>query len=127
MKATLKRAGIALALAAVSSLGVTAQSGANAIDGRWDAALVRSNGDTIPFRLDISGNGSTTKGTFYNGFKSFDSTTAGSFQDGKLTLNIDHYLTAIHAELHHKIFDGAEEGVVVVVAGFDELVEMIGT
>ena len=98
MKAALKRSGIAIALASVGVLGAVAQS-ANTIDGRWDAALVRPNGDTIPFRLDISGNGSATKGTFYNGFQPFDSTTSGSFQDGKLTLNIDHYLTSIHAEL----------------------------
>jgi hypothetical protein len=85
MKATLKRTGIALALAAVGSLGAVAQSGANAIDGRWDAALVRPNGDTIPFRLDISGGGASTKGTFYNGFRPFDSTTAGSFRPASST------------------------------------------
>jgi thiol-disulfide isomerase/thioredoxin len=106
MQVTLKRAGIALALASVTTLGAVAETGAKTIDGRWDAALVRPNGDTIPFRLDISGDGASTKGTFYNGFQPFDSTTAGSFQDGKLTLNIDHYLTAIHAELK----DGALVG-----------------
>jgi thiol-disulfide isomerase/thioredoxin len=105
MKVALKRTGIALALASVATSFAFAQS-TNSIDGRWDAALVRSNGDTIPFHLDISGNGTSTKGTFYNGFQPFDSTTSGSFQDGKLTLNIDHYLTAIRADLK----DGALVG-----------------
>lgn len=101
MKVTLKRTGISLALAGIGASLAVAQSGAKAIDGRWDAALIRPNGDTIPFRLDIAGDGLSTKGTFYNGFQPFDSTTAGSFHDGKLTLNIDHYLTAIHAELRN--------------------------
>jgi thiol-disulfide isomerase/thioredoxin len=99
MKATLKRTGIAIALASVGASFAVGQSAAKAIDGRWDAALVRPNGDTIPFRLDISSEGASTKGTFYNGFQPFDGTTGGSFKDGKLTLNIDHYLTAIHADL----------------------------
>jgi len=95
------RTSVAIAVAGFGASVAIAQSAANTIDGRWDATLVRPNGDTIPFRLDISGSGSTTKGTFYNGFQPFDSTTAGSFQDGQLTLNIDHYLTAIHAKLQN--------------------------
>ena len=36
---------------------------------------------------------------FYDGFKPYDGTTSASFEDGKLTLNIDHYLTTISATL----------------------------
>ncbi len=100
MKSNVKRAGISFALAGLGASLAIAQS-ATGVSGRWDAALIRSNGDTIPFRLDISGSGANTKGTFYNGFKPFESTTAASFEDGKLTLNIDHYLTSIHAKLQN--------------------------
>jgi len=99
MRTNFKLAGFAIALAGVGVSAAMAQAGAGAIDGRWDASLVRPNGDTIPFRLDISGNGANTKGTFYNGFKPFDGSTSGSYKDGDLTLNVDHYLTSIHATL----------------------------
>jgi thiol-disulfide isomerase/thioredoxin len=100
MKTILKHTGIAIALAGLGATASFAQAKTNSINGRWDAALVRPNGETVPFRLDISGNGNDVKGTFYNGFQPFDSTTAGSFQNGDLTLHIDHYLTAIHAKLN---------------------------
>jgi thiol-disulfide isomerase/thioredoxin len=72
--------------------------GAAAIDGRWNANLSR-DGTVIPFRLDISGAGPTLKGTFYDGFDPYDGTTSASFHDGKLVLNIEHYLTTITASL----------------------------
>jgi len=100
MKTILKHTGIAIALAGLGATASFAQAKTNSVDGRWDAALVRPNGETVPFRLDISGSGNDVKGTFYNGFQPFDSTTAGSFQNGDLTLHIDHYLTAIHAKLN---------------------------
>jgi thiol-disulfide isomerase/thioredoxin len=99
MRITFKLAGFAIAVAGVSVSAATAQTSPGAIDGRWDASLIRSNGDTIPFRLDISGDGANTKGTFYNGFQAFDGTTSGSYKDGSLTLDVDHYLTSIQATL----------------------------
>lgn len=99
MKAKFKLAGFVIALAGIGVSTATALAGSSAIDGRWDASLIRPNGDTIPFRLDISGDGANTKGTFYNGFQPFDGTTSGSYKDGNLTLNVDHYLTSIHAVL----------------------------
>lgn len=87
--------GILLAAAAGSaSAGAPAQS----LDGRWDAALL-NNGPAVPFRLDISGSGNTLKATFYDGSRPYESTTSASFKDGKLVLNIDHYLTTITANL----------------------------
>ena len=97
MKSFLKAASL-VALLSASGGAVIAQSGA-AIDGRWDA-VISHNGIDIPFRLDISGEGQSLKGTFYDGFKPYDGTTSASFQDGKLTLNIEHYLTTIDASLN---------------------------
>jgi thiol-disulfide isomerase/thioredoxin len=81
---------------------------AQAIDGRWSASLSR-DGTVIPFRIDISGAGSTLKGTLYDGFEPYDGTTSASYQDGKLVLNIEHYLTTITATLQ----DGRLVGTVV--------------
>jgi len=69
---------------------------ADSVDGRWNAVLTR-NGTVIPFRLDISGSGPTLKGTLYDGFDPYDGTTSATFQDGKLVLNVEHYLTTITA------------------------------
>jgi thiol-disulfide isomerase/thioredoxin len=68
------------------------------LEGRWDAQLVHDQ-TVIPFRLDISGSGKSLKGTLYDGFKPYEHTTSASFEDGKLVLNIEHYLTTITAQL----------------------------
>lgn len=81
---------VLLAVNAVASAGTP-------LAGRWDAQLVR--GDTvIPFRLDISGEGRTLKGTLYNGFLPYETTSGASYQDGHLVLDIDHYLLTINAQ-----------------------------
>lgn len=93
MNTFLKIAGVAV-LASGSVGAIAGQK----LDGRWDAQLVR--GDTvIPFRLDLSGSGPTLKGTLYDGFRPYENTTSASFKDGRLTLNIEHYLTTISAKL----------------------------
>ncbi len=79
-------------------LAADTSSDARTIDGRWDAVLTR-NGTEIPFRLDIKGSGPDLEGVFYDGFKPYDGTTSASFKDGKLVLNIEHYLTTINATL----------------------------
>jgi thiol-disulfide isomerase/thioredoxin len=93
-----------LALATVLSIStvaaVAAHSALNAVDGRWEASLTRE-GMVVPFRLDISGTGPTLKGTLYDGFEPYDGTTSARFEDGKLVLNIDHYLTTITASLEN--------------------------
>jgi thiol-disulfide isomerase/thioredoxin len=88
--------GFTAAIAAFSATVVWADSAAS-IDGRWDASLT-VNGAAIPFRLDISGDGATLKGTLYNGDdKEF--TTEASYENGTLVLNQEHYLTKITATL----------------------------
>jgi thiol-disulfide isomerase/thioredoxin len=99
MKSFSLAASIAMALfsGAVSASPQTSSS--DAIVGRWDAALI-NNGPAVPFRLDISGEGKTLKGTFYDGFRPYDATTSASFKDGMLVLEAEHYLTTIKASLH---------------------------
>jgi thiol-disulfide isomerase/thioredoxin len=88
--------GFAAAIVGFGAIAAWADSAAS-VDGRWDASLT-VNGAVIPFRLDISGDGATLKGTLYNGDdKEF--TTKASFQNGTLVLNQEHYLTKIVATL----------------------------
>jgi thiol-disulfide isomerase/thioredoxin len=95
--------GLSAAIAAFAASAAWAESAAS-IDGRWDATLV-VNGAVIPFRLDISGDGATLKGTLYNGDdKEF--TTQASFENGKLVLNQEHYLTRITATVKDGELDG---------------------
>ena len=77
------------------------------LEGRWSAVLTNS-GVEIPFRLDISGSGDKIVGTLYNGDDP-KTTSSGSFRDGKLELNLEHYLTSICATLK----DGELEGTIV--------------
>ena len=107
MLRTSKNIGLAVAFAGFGASIAMAQSPSSAalLDGRWDATL-NNRGIVVPFRLDISGSGPTLKGTFYNGFTPYDGTTSASFQDGKLVLNVEHYLTTITATVKDGQLDG---------------------
>jgi thiol-disulfide isomerase/thioredoxin len=90
-------------LSTLAGLAVLVASSAAALAGdslagRWDAQLVRGD-SVVPFRLDISGTGASLKGTLYDGFRPYEDTTSASFENGKLVLNIEHYLTTITAQL----------------------------
>jgi len=98
MKSIARSSATVLMLAGFGASAAFAQTAAAAIDGRWDASL-NNHGTVIPFRIDISGSGPSLKGTFYNGFAPYDGTTQATFQDGKLVLNVEHYLTTITATL----------------------------
>ncbi|MEJ0099738.1 MAG: TlpA disulfide reductase family protein [Pseudomonadota bacterium] len=99
MKAVLRISTLVALFAAGTSIGLAGSTTAgDAVDGRWDAALV-GQGPPISFRLDISGTGPALKATFYDGPRAYENTTSASFKDGKLVLNIEHYLTTITAQL----------------------------
>ncbi len=114
MKTILKNLGLALIVSgsAASLCSVHAADAADPVAGQWDASLL-NNGPTVAFRLDISGSGQNLKGTFYDGFKPYDSTTSASYQDGKLILKAEHYLTTITATLK----DGELTGNTVLLLG----------
>jgi thiol-disulfide isomerase/thioredoxin len=106
MKTSLKSVGLIVALGS-GALAAAAGSAPSpqAVDGRWDAALV-DNGPAVPFRLDISGAGPTLTGTFYDGFHPYDATTSATFKDGTLVLKAEHYLTTITATLNNGELNG---------------------
>jgi hypothetical protein len=78
------------------------------MEGRWAATLVQG-GVSIPFRLDISGDGNKVVGTLYNG-QDKETTTSATIHGGNVELNFEHYLTAIKATVK----DGELDGKVVV-------------
>ncbi|MDO7843198.1 peroxiredoxin family protein [Sphingomonas immobilis] len=91
--------GSSAVLAAEGNGGTTtAATTTSPVAGRWDAVLSRGGVD-IPFRLDIKGQGNALQGVFYDGFQPYDGTTSATFENGKLTLNVEHYLTTISADL----------------------------
>lgn len=79
---------------AIAGLSLSAAMFAGSLDGRWDATLVQGN-TTIPFRLEIAGDGNNVVGTLYGHEQEY--TTSGSLKDGKLELVFEHYLTTIYA------------------------------
>lgn len=93
---------------AAGTASLFAQAPSGAPQGRWDAAFTLSHA-TIPFRLDISGDGSSLIGTLYNGDLP-QTTTSAQFQDGKVTLNFDHYLTRIVANVQNGELVGTVDG-----------------
>jgi thiol-disulfide isomerase/thioredoxin len=95
-----------LAAAAAVSLvmGGSLASAQSNLDGRWAATLTR-NGLTIPFRLDISGDGSHASGKLFNG-DDFETTTSAKIENGSVQLSFEHYLTTIAATLKDGELDG---------------------
>jgi thiol-disulfide isomerase/thioredoxin len=94
--------------AAIVSIGLPAASAqtlnSSDVSGRWDATIT-VNKAVIPFRLDIAGEGASLKGTLYNGDDP-ETTTSASFENGKVVLSLEHYLTKIVANVK----DGELEG-----------------
>src|SRR5688500_1080886 len=76
-----------LLLAALLAVPVAA-SAQTSPAGLWDAAVI-VNGLEIPFRFEITGDGATVSGWFFNGNEKVLS-TGGKFENGSLVLNFDH-------------------------------------
>ena len=87
-------------LLAMAPAAVMAQS----LSGLWDATIT-FNGQDIPFRLQIAGDGSNLRGWLFNGDEKVVASGA-SFQNGSLVLNFDSYA----AKLEAKLQDGALVG-----------------
>jgi thiol-disulfide isomerase/thioredoxin len=93
-----------LAALALGIGAVAMAAPAENLDGRWAATVVQ-NGVTIPFRLDISGEGKSAVGTLYNG-EDKETTTGAKIENGKVELDFDHYLTWITATVKNGELDG---------------------
>ncbi len=85
-----------LARVTFAALSLSAAAFAGSLDGRWDATLVQG-GITVPFRLEISGDGDKVVGTLFGHEPEY--TTSASLKDGNLQLVFEHYLTTIRAKV----------------------------
>ncbi len=101
-------AGAIMVSALVLNIGTASEQSVADVQGRWNAAFTLNN-VTIPFRLDVNGDGTKLTGTLYNGDDT-QTTTSARFEDGKLTLNFDHYLTRIVVSPDHGQLNGTLEG-----------------
>lgn len=106
----MKQSIIHLAARCAVALGIIAFASwakAESLNGRWSATTVQ-NGVTIPFRLDISGEGKNAVGTLFNG-EDKQTTTSATVENGQVELVFDHYLVAIIATVKDGELDGRLE------------------
>jgi thiol-disulfide isomerase/thioredoxin len=96
----------ALLVVLLALVALPQHAAAQPVNGLWDATVVVNNGALeIPFRFELSGSGSNVKGSFFNGDDKTTS-TSGSLENGRLTLNFDELGTRLEATLK----DGRLEG-----------------
>jgi peroxiredoxin len=77
---------------------------AQSLSGLWDAT-VEVKGLTIPFRMELSSQGTTATGSFFNGDEKLSS-TGGRWEDGSLALNFDYYAARLEASLTDGVLRG---------------------
>ncbi len=77
---------------------------AQSLAGRWDAK-VQVSGVEIPFRFELSGQGSNVKGSFFNGDERITS-TSGRFENGSLILAWDDHASRLEAAYHDGVLEG---------------------
>src|SRR5437879_1482376 len=96
---------VAALLALVLTPSRTGAQSPASLTGLWDATVTVAGGIEIPFRFELSGSGSSIKGSFFNGDDKVTSTT-GQLENGSLVLSFDEYGTKLEATLK----DGRLEG-----------------
>jgi thiol-disulfide isomerase/thioredoxin len=89
-------------IVSLANLPVSAQT---KLDGLWDAKVVVGPAE-IPFRFEISGQGSNLRGFFFEGEKKIGSTSA-KYADGKLQFDYEFLNATLVASLSGKTLDGS--------------------
>jgi thiol-disulfide isomerase/thioredoxin len=77
---------------------------AQSLAGIWDAT-VKVKDLEVPFRFEISGNGSKISASFFNGDARFTS-SSGNFSNGALTINWDYTASKLEATVHDGMIEG---------------------
>ncbi|MFN8063024.1 MAG: TlpA disulfide reductase family protein [Vicinamibacterales bacterium] len=98
MAVTRMTAGLVVLLLA----GTTAQ--AQSLSGLWDAT-VGVNKMEVPFRMELSSDGTNAKGSFFNGDERVTS-SSGRLENGALALTFDEYGTKLEATLKDGVLEG---------------------
>lgn len=91
-----------LASAFVAASLVNAQS----LAGLWDASVRVGGKLDVPFRFEISGDGSKIEGSFFNGDVKFTS-SSGNYTGSDLVLNWDYNAANLTAKVHDGKIEGA--------------------
>ena len=99
---------LVLAAACLSTAG-QAQSQPQSIDGLWDATVTVNN-VPIPFRIELSTNGTEATNWFFNGDDKVNPSTQGSFRDGQLDLKFASYATELKATFNDEVLNGSFQG-----------------
>lgn len=95
-------AGVLLATA------VLAGGQASGPDGVW-VGTAGAGARAVPFRLEVRGSGDAVRGAWVNGSERAES-TAGSFQNGVLTLRFDYFANTLTATVHDGQLTGSYGG-----------------
>jgi len=77
-------------------------------DGVWSGTATY-NGQQVPLRLEIAGNGDQVQGALING-KERSPSSSGSYSNGYLVLRFDYYANIIDATLKDGTLTGAFSG-----------------
>jgi peroxiredoxin len=77
---------------------------AESIGGPWQGK-VTVDGSQVPFRFELSGDGSNVKGTFFNGDERFIS-TSGSYSNHSLELKWDYFAAKLTAKVDGDAIEG---------------------
>src|SRR5258706_14752667 len=85
-------------------LAVAPVASAGSIVGLWEGK-VNLNGVEIPFKLEIARDGAAVKGAFVNG-EDRETSTSGSYDDGKLLLRFDDYATTLTGTVKNGVLEG---------------------
>jgi thiol-disulfide isomerase/thioredoxin len=91
-------------VAALFLCGSTAWAQSQSITGRWDATI-QVNDHQIPFRLELSDDGASVRGWFFNGDER-EVSTSGTFENGSLVLNFDSYAAVLRVANRDGALDG---------------------
>ena len=93
-----------LFLVAVLSLTVARGASAQNAAGLWNAIVVANNVD-VPFRYEVSVNGTKAEGAFFEGDRKIMS-TSGTFEQGHLVIEYDHLNTVLDVQVEGDTFRG---------------------
>jgi thiol-disulfide isomerase/thioredoxin len=83
---------------------IASAAAAESLAQRWDAT-VNVNGVEIPFRFDLSVDGTNAAGNFFNGDEPMPS-SSGRFSNGTLLLNWNPFASKLEATLRNGVLDG---------------------
>jgi thiol-disulfide isomerase/thioredoxin len=90
---------VAALLFAIAPAALVSSANGQSIAGLWDATIT-FNGASIPFRLQIAGDGSSLRGWLFNGDQK-EVANGANFKDGTLTLDFDSYAAKLEAKLQN--------------------------